>query len=874
VRDVSSSKHLSEYNMSSPVSQPTGSQRVDWLDPVKALALLGIMLNHLVEEFGPGPWFTNPGSTWPSLAVRLHSIIPPGTTVFLRLVRTLGWLGDSAPGVFILASGVGLTLSALARPADTLDPRSFYRRRLLRLYPLYIAMHFVVLAGALFVPGDFTSFAGMRTALSLTGIRLRSGLFFYISPSWWFVWLILQLYVVYPYLFRALRRLGAARFFLGAVVITLAARGFFLRLPSDRYSWLTGRFFATRLAEFAAGMVLAQLIVAYRQRGDGHRAPAPLVIATGSLFCYVLGLLASFTLIGALVSNLLVTIGMTGLFWAIWQTILRPVPAVASATQWLGRRSYAVFLLHQPPLQWTAAWFGASRVAHLGAALGALGLSVPAAATLEDGVARVMKWRPSSLSLRTRRLLAASLSLAIVALTVFVLGPREPVNFVARAGAWLCAAALLALATILWTAHRSLSRPEWLFSVTAFLGGGLELFAAPGTWGVFALAVGATLACMAAIMDARVGSAPLRALAAVVIALAAAVLGEVLLRRYAPLETGVWGELPALESHPTRSFGLIPNRVTHLRYNNYDYVVKTNSKGLPSPEISAARPTANTFRVFVAGDAYAMPEGLDYRQSFPALLGQGLERCMAPRPVQVINGGVTGYGPNEELAQLRELVPEYRPDVIVDEFYINEFSDVSVSPQAFRHSIGLDLASRGTVARIRDRSQIRERLKWLERAARESLNGRPAEWRYRLEQLDYYRAGENALYDSATTRRMVDALSGMKHTADSSGAQLLIVFVPGAIAVSDSAQQPHFPRGENLHDIHAYDLARPYRALRLITDSLGIRTLDLSGDLRASSAQPTYFPASWHWTAAGQRVAAVAIERTLDTLGVLGAHCS
>jgi len=147
------------------------AQRLDWLDPVKALALLAILLNHLVEEFGPGPWFTNPENAWPSLAVRLHTIVPPGATVLLRGVRTLGWLGDAAPGVFILASGVGLTLSALSDPASTLNARSFYRRRLLRLFPLYIAMHVVVLAGALFVPGNIDSFAGLRTMLSLTGVR-------------------------------------------------------------------------------------------------------------------------------------------------------------------------------------------------------------------------------------------------------------------------------------------------------------------------------------------------------------------------------------------------------------------------------------------------------------------------------------------------------------------------------------------------------------------------------------------------------------------------------------------------------------------------------------------------------------------------------
>ena len=865
---------LSGYTAPPPVAhRSAGAPRVDWLDPVKALALLAILLNHLVEEFGPGPWFTNPENSWPSLAVRMHTIIPAGATVFLRVVRTLGWLGDSAPGVFILASGVGLTLSALASPQQTLDTRTFYRRRLLRLFPLYVAMHFVILGAALLVPGNTLSFAGMRTALSLGGLRALPGLFFYISPSWWFVWLILQLYAVYPYLFRALERLGSARFFVLALVVTLAARAIGLELPRGRYAWLTGLFFASRLAEFAVGMVIAQMIVARRNRAAASPRPAVLTLAAASFVCYALGLLASFTLWGALVSNLLVTVGMTGLFWAIWVSVLRPVPVVAASTQWLGRRSYAVFLLHQPPLQWTAAWFAGARTVHLAAALGALGISVPASAALEDGVARLMQWRPSSIPVSTRRGLALVLAVSIAALSVF-LGAREMVEASAREAAWLCGAALLALAADYAVTRREMHAAERIVALAALLGGAIELFLAPGTLGAFALGIGAAAACVWVVLGARSIALPVRAVAAAAIAIAFVVGGELALRRFAPRETAVWGELPALESHPTRTYALIPNRVTHLRYNDYDYTVRTNSLGLTSPEIPFARPTPDTFRLFVAGDAFAMPEGLDYAQSFPAVLGARLQSCLGARRVQVIDGGVTGYGPNQERAQLAELAPRFRPDVIVDQFYVNEFTDVTATTAEFRESIGLNLASHGIIRRARDRSQLKTRIGRMEHAALETLTGHPAPWRYQLAMLDYYRTGDNPIYGAPTMRATADALAGMKQAADSSGSRLVVAFVPAAVAVADPSRLPHLPAGENPRDPREYDLARPYRALHQIADSLGIATLDLTGALRASAAQPTYFSASWHWTAAGHRAAAEAIERSLDSLGVLGAHCT
>ncbi len=867
-------ERLSGYDIAPPpVAHRTSSPlRAEWLDPVKALALIAILLNHLVEEFGPGPWFTNPDNSWPALAVRLHSIIPPGTTLFLRGVRALGWLGDAAPGVFILASGVGLTLSAFASPADTLDARAFYRRRLLRLFPLYIAMHFVVLGLALLVPGDTLSFAGLRTMLSLGGLRALPGLFFYISPSWWFVWLILQLYAVYPYLFRALRRFGPVRFFAAVLTITFVARGIGLALPRGRYAWLTGLFFASRLAEFAAGMVVAQLIVERAERRGAALSLPPRTVALTSLVCYAFGLLASFTLGGSLVSNLLVTLGMTGLFWAVWRIAIEPVPTLARGSQWLGRRSYAVFLFHQPPLQWTASWFGSVRSVHLAAAIGALGLSIPIAAAIENVVARLTRWRIGDVPASARRV-AAFFFAIVVAATAIHLSENEPAELVARQIAFVSAIALLGLALAFYYTRAAMSMTERLFALTMFIGGALELFVAPGTSGHFALSIGAVAACVVEILGARTLSPLVRTSVAAAFVIASVVAGELVLRRVAPLETAVWGELPALESHPTRTFALIPNRVTHLRYNDYDYTVRTNSAGLTSPEIPTARPAANGLRILVAGDAFSMPEGLDYTQSYPALLGERLKRCLAPRPVQVIDGGVTGYGPNEERAQLRELAPAYKPDVIVDQFYINDFSDVTASPAEFRQSIGLDLASRGAVRRLRDRSQLKTWIGRMAGAAKESLTGRPGAWRYQLAQLDYYRAGNNALYDAHTLHVMALALADMKRVADSSGAQLLIAFVPGAVAVSSAANLPHFPRSENLRDPHAYDLGRPYHALSQIADSLGIRTIDLTSALRSPAAQPAYFPAAWHWTANGHRAAAGAIARALDSLGVLGAVC-
>ena len=108
----------------------------DWVDALKAFAIIGILMNHLVEEFSPGPWFTNPSNDWADFSIRMKNLLPPVENIALKFVYFLGWLGDSGPGVFILLSGFGLTMSALLNENAQLSLRSFYLKRLRRIFPL------------------------------------------------------------------------------------------------------------------------------------------------------------------------------------------------------------------------------------------------------------------------------------------------------------------------------------------------------------------------------------------------------------------------------------------------------------------------------------------------------------------------------------------------------------------------------------------------------------------------------------------------------------------------------------------------------------------------------------------------------------------
>ena len=624
----------------------------------------------------------------------------------------------------------------------------------------------------------------------------------------------------------------------------------------------------------------------------GRKQPTPGRVAAWATVAYAAGLACSVTLTGSLISNLLVTLGLAGLFYGMWRLLRDHVPAAATAITVVGASSYAVYLLHQPLLGWTRLALAGHRGPYMAAALIVLAASIPACQAIERGTDRLVHQGPAWLRAHAT-ILSGLTGIAIFAILLGVEPQTASSSFYERA---VCFAVAVGAAVALWVEwlarpHAAPARdapapsgapsPEPLWATvarrTGLVAGLAGLFLLPPGYGYLAAPAGLVVALVAtAAGRTSAGTRPPYWAWAAGIAsiLALSAVGELALRRLAPREVGGWGERPALMVHPTRGFGLIPNRVTHLRYNDYDYVVRTNSMGLASPEIPAARPAPDALRVLTTGDAFTMPEGLNYEQSFPALLDSALTRCLAPRPVQVINGGVTGYGPLEEEPQFDELGALYHPDIVVHEFFVNDWSDITVGADDRRQGIGLT-GRRLTRGALLGHSDLAANARLLYERIASALSGQiSATQRYKL-LLDYYRTGPNPLYGAANIDRMTQFIAHFRDSARADGGTLVIFYTPGGVTVLPRNQVAYLPpSGIPLTDSAHYDLRRPFTALQRITDSLGVPLVDLTAPLRAYRPQPVYYPNQWHWNAAGHRAAAAAIMTALSQQGLIATRCA
>ena len=315
-------------------------KRLLWLDVAKGLAILIVVYFHFFRTYFE------------------HGALPPPdwSTVAASLTTFLGmaWLevsgcGFHAVGAFIILSGWALMESTMRRAAaGSMSWGTWYRARLLRLYPMYWVAHLVYLVSpfvARLEPVDG------RIVLSLLGLRFVDITmnFMYLNAAWWYFSMLIQFYLLFPLFFWAARKLGPWTFLLVACALGFFVRYLMLVPYPQNGLWILGGFAICRLPEFALGMALGMWHSQSAARVENVLLRGPglftgLLLYPAALWLYHSGFTYTFVDLATGTCALLVILGAAGIISRFQRT--------AKVFALVGVFSYGIYLVHQPYVIW------------------------------------------------------------------------------------------------------------------------------------------------------------------------------------------------------------------------------------------------------------------------------------------------------------------------------------------------------------------------------------------------------------------------------------------------------------------------------------------------------------------------------------------
>jgi peptidoglycan/LPS O-acetylase OafA/YrhL len=165
------------------------------------------------------------------------------------------------------------------------------------------------------------------------------------NPAWWYFGLLVELYLVFPILFRLLQRLGAPWFLVICALATVISRYVLLFGDPMNGHWVQGAFFGARLWEFAFGMVVGQSF-AKRPEKSTKLLFSPITLIFG-VAIYIAALYTYEIPIEYIVTDALAGTGLFIILTHVTRWMSR-VRVVESAVAHVGAYSYGLYLLHQP----------------------------------------------------------------------------------------------------------------------------------------------------------------------------------------------------------------------------------------------------------------------------------------------------------------------------------------------------------------------------------------------------------------------------------------------------------------------------------------------------------------------------------------------
>ena len=319
------------------------------------------------------------------------------------------------------------------------------------------------------------------------------------------------------------------------------------------------------------------------------------------------------------------------------------------------------------------------------------------------------------------------------------------------------------------------------------------------------------------------------------------VLGEIAIAFINPLQEVLQRDLILQDQQ--LGFRLVSNY--RGRMSNSGIPVRTNSWGLRDREYGAK--SEDKFRVYALGDSMVFGFGVKVEDTFPRFLEKDLQEKHG-RPVEVINGGVPGYGTMQALELLKTTVDTVKPDLI------------TISIAIFNDIVDNIKFSKGPHLRDRPPGKLQQLRAWLRQRSQLYLMLR----RYRASVSGARMMRIHASDPSVETEKGFDlteqSLASMASIAAERGIGFAVIINP---AHKQTSQRRWLGTLEQ-YALSTDDYARAEPNLRLqqYAESEGIPVLNLLPVFEEGDRSELYFRE--HWKAPGHRFVAEQISAFLS----------
>ena len=340
----------------------------------------------------------------------------------------------------------------------------------------------------------------------------------------------------------------------------------------------------------------------------------------------------------------------------------------------------------------------------------------------------------------------------------------------------------------------------------------------------------------------------------------------------------VWGSSEAapsfqglFENDPTAGYRLKPNARVRFTTSEFDTEIAINGQGVRDDEEIGPKGDDER-RVVVLGDSLVLSVQVPFGQTFCELLEQRLNAGAGAAGVRyrVINAGVQGYGPVEELLFFRSIVDRLQPDLVIVTTFVGNDAE-----EAFRTAPKLQGDTREVSSAVTDslttrlrrivrRSMVLQILRLRALSATERFRGTMAAPEPPLQ--SYAADPAPRIGEGLAIAR--DCVKDIAALAATQGAKTAVALMPARFQVDDADYRRLDDAMTQAGGVLLRDGASDRFARTMAT--LQLPTIDLLPALRSSlPGQDLFFQQTVHLTPRGHVVVAAALDKFVREQGLL-----